>query len=153
MRGGRLHPAERSRSKRFSANNFAVVNEELSRALSGTANHWNQSSELFARDQAKHAALGTRQNRPVRIIFFPDAASIFQHEDGAGEHLFWDPLAQDVQFCNHLSSLYGRAMLSETMWNQTSLITKPALSCALGEARCHCFSSLEFPRAPGELYR
>jgi hypothetical protein len=80
-------------SERFSAYDLAVVDEELRGTLTGAANYRQQSGELFARDQAQRAAFGAREHGPVGIVFFSDAAGVLQHEDGAGEHLFRDPLA------------------------------------------------------------
>src|ERR1700691_413717 len=80
-------------SERFSTHDLAVVNEELRRALTGTADYREQSGELLARDQAQGATFGTGEHGPIGIVFFSDAARVLQHEDGAGEHLFRDPLA------------------------------------------------------------
>ena len=80
-------------SERFSAHDLAIVDEELCRALIGAANYGQQPGELLARDQAQSTAFRTGEDSPVGVVFFSDAASILQHEDGAGKHLFGDPLA------------------------------------------------------------
>src|SRR5580692_1303984 len=82
-----------SASERLSTDDLTVVDEELRGALVGAANYGQQPGELLARDQAQSAAFGTGKDGPVGVIFFPDAAGILQHEDGAGKHLFGDPLA------------------------------------------------------------
>ena len=80
-------------SERFSAYDLAVVDEELRGALAGAADYRQQSGELLARDQAQRAAFGTGEHGPVGIIFFSDATGVLQHKDGAGDHLFRNPLA------------------------------------------------------------
>src|ERR1700680_3626536 len=80
-------------SERLSAHDLTIVDEELRGTPIGAADYRQQSGKLFARDQAQGAAFGTGQHGPVGVVFFSDAASILQHEDGAGEHLFRNPLA------------------------------------------------------------
>src|SRR5271156_6907695 len=95
-------------SERFSAHDLAVVDEELRGAQTRPADYGQKSGELLARDQAQGAAFGTGQHGPVGIVFFSDAAGVLQHEDRAGKHLFRDPLAYDVEFCDHFSSWVGK---------------------------------------------
>jgi len=80
-------------SERLSTYDLAIVDEELRGALIGAADYGQQSSQLLARNQSQGAAFGTGQHGPIRVIFFSDAAGVLQHEDGAGQHLFGDPLA------------------------------------------------------------
>jgi hypothetical protein len=80
-------------SERLSTYDLAIVDEELRGTLIRSADYGQQSGELLARDQAQGAAFGTGEHGPVGVIFFSDAAGILQHEDGAGQHLFGDPLA------------------------------------------------------------
>src|SRR5215813_5123363 len=81
---------------------FLISNEELRRATLGSANNGKQSVDLFARDEAEHAARWTRQNSPVRIFLFPYLTGIFEHKHGTRLHLFRNPLVEDVQFTNHV---------------------------------------------------
>jgi hypothetical protein len=80
-------------SERLSTDHLAVVDEELRRAPVGAANYRQQAGELFASNQAQCAAFGARQHGPIGVIFLSHATGILQHEDGAGKHLFRDPLA------------------------------------------------------------
>jgi len=80
-------------SERLSTYHLTIVNEELRGALIGAADYGEQSGELLARNQAQSAAFRAGEHGPVGVIFFSDAAGVLQHEDGAGEHLFGDPLA------------------------------------------------------------
>jgi hypothetical protein len=84
-----LHP----KSEGFSAYDLAVVDEELCGAQIGATDYGKQPGELLPRDQAEGAAFGTREHRPVGIVFLSHVASVFQHKDRAGLHLFGDPLA------------------------------------------------------------
>jgi hypothetical protein len=80
-------------SERLSTYHLAIINKELRRTLIRSANHRQQSSQLFARDQAQSPAFRAGEHGPIRIVFFSDAAGILQHKNGAGKHLFRDPLA------------------------------------------------------------
>ena len=81
-----------------------VADEELRRAGFRSADDGNQAVNLFARDQAQHAAVGAGEHGPVGIFLFADLAGVFEHKDGAGLHLFRDPLVQNVEFSDHVSS-------------------------------------------------
>jgi hypothetical protein len=80
-------------SERLSTYNLAIVDEKLGGTLIRSADYGQQSGELLARNQAQGAAFGTREHGPVGVVFFADATGVLQHEDGAGQHLFRNPLA------------------------------------------------------------
>lgn len=79
--------------ERLSRDHLTIINEKLRRTLIRSANYRQQSGQLFARNQAQGAAFGAGEHGPIGIVFFSDAAGVLQHKDGAGEHLFGDPLA------------------------------------------------------------
>src|SRR5437899_5643637 len=64
-------PRSISESARLSNYDIAVVDEKLRRALIRPADHWQQSSELLARDKTQGSALRTGQHGPIRILFLP----------------------------------------------------------------------------------
>src|ERR1700678_2392007 len=68
-------------SERFSAHDLAVVDEELRRAQTRSADDRQKCGELLARDQAQGAAFGTGEHGPVGIVFLSDAAGVLQHKD------------------------------------------------------------------------
>jgi hypothetical protein len=82
----------------FSSHHQAVMDEELGRTARRATDDRQQPGDLLARNQAQCSALGTRQHGPKRIVSFTDTACVLQHEDRARQHLFRNPLAQDVQF-------------------------------------------------------
>src|SRR5580765_6391004 len=88
--------------KRFADDDFLISNEELRRATLRSANDRKQPVDLFASDQAEHAAGWTRQNSPVGIFLLADLTGIFEHKHGTRLHLFRNPLVEDVQFANHV---------------------------------------------------
>src|SRR6202142_1692506 len=104
-------------SERFSAHDLAIVDEKLRRTLIRTADYRQQAGELLARNQAQSAAFRTGEHGPVGVIVFSHTACILQHEDRAGKHLFGDPLAQDVEFSNHVASWFSQTMLGQAMWS------------------------------------
>src|SRR5438093_5542930 len=97
-------PRSISESARLSNYDIAVVDEKLRRALIRPADHWQQSSELLARDKTQGSAFRTGQHGPIRVLFLPHPACVLQHKDCARNHRLRAPFAQDVWFCNDLPS-------------------------------------------------
>src|SRR6516162_3247786 len=109
-------------SERFTGVDVAIVDEELGGALFRSADDGQESGHLLTSDQAKGSARWAGQHRPVRIFLFADFTGVFQDENRARHHLFGNPLAQDADFSDHVSS------------RENCSVRVMMLSCEAGEA-------------------
>src|SRR5690349_3876225 len=78
---------------RLARHDLLVADEELRRAMFGSADDRQQSPDLLAGDQPQLPARRTGENSPIGIVLFADFAGIFEDENGSRLHLFGDPLA------------------------------------------------------------
>src|SRR3954470_15513162 len=85
----------------FSRHDVVVVNEVLCRANVRPADHGNEPGYLAARDKAKRAAVGASEHGPVGIVVLAHLPGVLENEQSTGAHLFGDPFAQEIDFCDH----------------------------------------------------
>src|SRR5207253_1229900 len=94
-------PRSISESARLSYYDIAVVDEKLRRALIRPADHWQQSSELLARDKTQGSAFRTGQHGPIRILFLPHSPGVLQNVEnlfGRGFQIDGSTVSEQVIF-------------------------------------------------------